>query len=523
MKYLVRVSKHPEKPTLKNQNSALAKQMHPTKNGHLTASDLAPFSNKKIWWKCEMGDDHEWEAKVSSRNSFGLGCPICSSRKIVQSNCLATTHPEMAGQWHPTKNGEMTPHTVGAGSNKPAWWKCDKGPDHEWKVKTVSRIVFNTGCPFCNGKKVSVTNSLQSLHPDLAAEWHPTRNGEKTPADVTEKSSSKPVWWQCSHNSDHEWKATPAMRVSQGTGCPVCANKVIAASNCLEATHPELAAQWHPTKNGGLTPYDVGAGSVQRVWWKCDKGPDHEWSTTLENRSHKGRQCPVCTNQKIVKSNCLATVNPALAAEWHPTKNGDLTPQKVSPAGKSNVWWQCAKNPAHEWKTAIGTRSRSGCPFCTLTPQSMQELTITFELKRIFKEIDPTGYKIRIDGKLTSVDIYIPSLSLAIEFDGSYWHKGKRELDLVKTLKLEGEGLDVLRIREEPLKKVQEFDIVSPLKWQPKLVTDRCLQFIMQRYKLTSSAVKKIDAYLQQGDLKGERARDRYIDAVLQEKASRSK
>ena len=86
--------------------------------------------------------------------------------------------------------------------------------------------------------------------------------------------------------------------------------------------------------------------------------------------------------------------------------------------------------------------------------------------------------------------------------------QSKRELDLVKTLKLEGEGLDVLLIREEPLKKVQEFDIVSPLKWQPKLVTDRGLQFIAQRNKLTSSASKKIDAYLLQDKLKGERARD---------------
>ena len=122
-----------------------------------------------------------------------------------------------------------------------------------------------------------------------------------------------------------------------------------------------------------------------------------------------------------------------------------------------------------------------------------------------------------------SVDIYIPSLSLAIEFDGSYWHKGKRELDLVKTLKLEGQGLDVLRIREEPLQKVQDFDIVSPIKWQPKLVADRCLQFIKQRYKLPGSAAKKIDVYLRQEKLKGERARDRYIDGVLEEKASRGK
>lgn len=522
MNYLVGVSKPPKKSTLKEQNPDLASQWHPTKNGNLQADDVAPLSNKKVWWKCEEGQDHEWEAKISSRNHFGLGCPICSNRKIVESNCLATTHPELAAEWHPEKNGEMTPRTVGAGSNKYAWWKCQKGPDHEWRVKTVSRTHFDSGCPYCNGKKVSVTNSLQALNPDLAAEWHPERNGTATAADVTEKSA-KPVWWQCSVDSTHEWKTSPALRVTQGTGCPVCANKVISSSNSLATTHPELAAQWHPTKNGNLTPDDVGAGSTRRVWWKCPEGPDHEWSTTLENRAAKGRNCPICSNQKVVQSNCLATVNPALASEWHPTKNGNLTAQQVLPGGKNKVWWQCPKNPTHEWQTAVSTRLRSGCPFCTLTPQSMQELTITFELKHVFKDIDPKGYKTRVDGKLMSVDIYIPSLSLAVEFDGSYWHKGKRELDLVKTLKLEGQGLDVLRIREEPLQKVQDFDIVSPLKWQPKLVADRCLQFIKQRYELPGAKAEKIDAYLQQEKLKGERMRDRYIDAVLEEKASRAK
>ncbi len=40
---------------------------------------------------------------------------------------------------------------------------------------------------------------------------------------------------------------------------------------------PELVAQWHPTKNGQLTPCDVTAGSGRKVWWKCPKGDDHEW------------------------------------------------------------------------------------------------------------------------------------------------------------------------------------------------------------------------------------------------------
>ena len=35
---------------------------------------------------------------------------------------------------------------------------------------------------------------------------------------------------------------------------------------------PELSKEWHPTKNGDLTPYDVTVGSHKKVWWICSKG-----------------------------------------------------------------------------------------------------------------------------------------------------------------------------------------------------------------------------------------------------------
>ena len=52
----------------------------------------------------------------------------------------------------------------------------------------------------------------------------------------------------------------------------------------LAEKHPELTKQWHPTKNGELTPNDVTFGSNKKVWWKCDKAEDHEWKASLKNR-----------------------------------------------------------------------------------------------------------------------------------------------------------------------------------------------------------------------------------------------
>ncbi|HIN06663.1 MAG TPA: hypothetical protein EYM65_10590 [Dehalococcoidia bacterium] len=89
---------------------------------------------------------------------------------------LSRSHPELAAQWHPTKNVELTPDQVVAGSNKKAWWICTEGPDHEWEA-SIGHRTAGRGCPFCRGLKVSATNSLASLHAEIAAQWHPAMNG----------------------------------------------------------------------------------------------------------------------------------------------------------------------------------------------------------------------------------------------------------------------------------------------------------------------------------------------------------
>ena len=93
-----------------------------------------------------------------------------------------------------------------------------------------------------------------------------------------------------------------------------------------------------------------------------------------------GIGCPICSEKKTVLSNCFATTHPELAKEWHSTKNGDLTPFCVSGVNPK-YWWKCDKGDDHEWISRINDRKQGNdCPFCTLTPHSKQELTITFEL-----------------------------------------------------------------------------------------------------------------------------------------------
>ena len=211
-------------------------------------------------------------------------------RKPPKGKSLAEVNPELANQWHPTKNGNLTPLDVLAGSHKKVWWKCDKGDDHEW-ISLVFHRARGRGCSICAGKKIVKSNCLANLNPDLAKQWHPTKNGDLTPKNVSNNSNKK-VWWKCDKGDDHEWQTSISNRNS-GRDCPYCSNRKVILSNCLATTHPELAKQWHPTKNGNLTAYDVTYGSENKIWWQCNNDVDHIWETSINKRA-SGRDCPMC-------------------------------------------------------------------------------------------------------------------------------------------------------------------------------------------------------------------------------------
>ncbi len=339
----------------------LAAQWHPTKNGVLTPDQVTPGSDRKVWWRCPKGLDHEWPAVVGSRTR-GAGCPFCARKALSATNSLAALNPDLASQWHQTKNGVQTPDQVTPGSKQKVWWRCPEGPDHEWSAQ-VSERSGGTGCPFCAGQAVSATNSLAALNPDLAAQWHATKNGDLTPDRVV-VSSNRKVWWRCPKGPDHEWPATVFNRTG-GTGCPFCSSQAVSVTNSLAALRPDLAAQWHPTKNGDLTPDKVVVSSNRKIWWRCPEGLDHEWLATVFNRA-RGRGCPFCSGQAVSATNSLAALNPNLAAQWHPTRNGDLTPDKVVEGSHKKAWWKCPKGANHEWPATVNSRTHGvGCPFCS--------------------------------------------------------------------------------------------------------------------------------------------------------------
>ena len=205
-------------------------------------------------------------------------------------------------------------------------------------------------------------NSLAAIAPELLSEWDTEKNAPLTPEQVLAGTHRK-IWWRC--KKGHSWQAAAVSRIRNRTECPVCAGKkVISGENDLATVFPQLAAQWDAEKNGSLTPENVSPNSNRRVWWKCEKG--HAYCAVIAYRAQSSSGCPYCTNRKVLAGfNDLATLEPAVAKEWHPTLNGALTPEMVTAGSHRKVWWQCALG--HVWKAAIYPRTgkqRCGCPIC---------------------------------------------------------------------------------------------------------------------------------------------------------------
>lgn len=303
--------------------------------------DFLGGSHKKKDWICAKG--HRWEAQIKNRALNGIGCPICSNKKVLAGyNDLATVCPEVAKE----ADG-WDPKTVTAGSWKLRNWKCKYG--HTWPAKVGTRTPpTNAGCPYCSGNKVwEGFNDLQSCFPSIACEafeWDPRK---------INRYAAKTLKWKCPLG--HIYPATVESRTISGNGCPYCSGRrVLKGFNDLQTTDPEIAKE-----ADGWDPQTVTRGSGSRKTWRCPI--NHTYPSVVSKRSLRGDGCPYCSGRKVLAGfNDLATTDPGLAKE---ANNWD--PSKFSRGSHERKTWRCEKG--HTWQVAIKERAiqKTGCPYCS--------------------------------------------------------------------------------------------------------------------------------------------------------------
>ena len=158
---------------------------------------------------------------------------------------IASEKPELAKEWHPTKNGNLSPFDVTLGSSKPVWWICPTC--HNSYEKSPYKRLIGENCPYCSGKKVKAGyNDLETWcknnnRYDLIQEYDEKKNEFKM-TEIT-AGNGKKVWWICPKG--HSYQATLHHRLKMGTGCGICSHKVFKqGENDLLTTNPEIAKEW---------------------------------------------------------------------------------------------------------------------------------------------------------------------------------------------------------------------------------------------------------------------------------------
>lgn len=276
---------------------------------------------------------------------------------------------------------------------------------------------------------------------ELMKEWDWEKNKELDPNKLN-IGSRKKAWWIC--NKGHSYESRIESR-NRGTGCPYCAGqKVLKGFNDAESLFPKISKEWD-YKNNIILPSEVTIGSGKIANFICENG--HKYKMVIRDFC-AGYNCPICSHRIIISGvNDLASYDKRIISEWDYKKNTDVNPKKISPYSTKKVWWigQCG----HEWKASIYSRTKMGtnCPICSEERHaSVSEKSVLYYIRKSnkYREVFE-NYKdenIRLE-----LDIYIPEIRTAIEYDGERWHKNSTK-DLLKDKMCREQNILLIRIRE---------------------------------------------------------------------------
>ncbi len=177
------------------------------KNHPMSPHQLTVFSNMSAHWKC-IACLHEWQASVKDKTHGKTGCPKCAKANGGrEADGTRQKHPTFARakhallqQWDHDRNRESGnfPSNTTLRSGKLIWWQChecSKGKVHSWQAQAYNRTSSrkSTGCPYCAGHQLCECDSLETVCPDIAADFDAEQNGVNA-AEVTSSSSTKYSW-----------------------------------------------------------------------------------------------------------------------------------------------------------------------------------------------------------------------------------------------------------------------------------------------------------------------------------------
>lgn len=380
-------------------------------------------------------------------------------------NDLATLNPELVPEW--MDSNDHKPTEVAAGSHYKAWWKCSKCK-WEWQAPVNMRTKAGHGCPACAGKAKPKIRDFENrtvpqafkpaqplpiARPDVMEYWDYEANVCIDPMSLYCDSCLE-VSWLCPV-CGYRWRAKIYSKCRNGK-CSSCVHRERALEKAkrdgvkILGELPEIAAMW--SDRNKLTPSDYTVTSHAVVWWRCP-ACDTEWRGEIRCRVSEQSKCPLChpTQKNLRKhENTVDITDPDAVSDWDYESNCCLTPSDVTRACARKVWWKCSRcnRPYKERiSTHVSKKNRyklnpakmaryTACTVCCpVDPgRSTGEVELFSFVRSVCKHygVDEIisndrsllSHVMSPDGRehLYELDVYVPDLKLAFEYNGDYWH-----------------------------------------------------------------------------------------------------
>ncbi len=331
--------------------------------------EYTPWSNESVFWVCSKCG-YEYKAKISNRQN-GRGCACCKNKVVVKGkNDLATTHPHLAKEWHPFKNGELKPENITYGNGKKVWWLCPEG--HEYQATILHRS-HGTNCPVCNsGRQTSFAEQavyfyVKKIFDDAISRYTDIfKNGMELDIYIPSRKLAIEYDGEAWHKSEKFDREKEKYRICKEKGI-----KLIRLKEKRNDTDMWTADEiWNVSGNGAMYEHKNLAQLIRMLLDKLDTRSNF-WTRKRMSDLHspininlERDEMEIRSYMKKLKGDSLEDLFPEIAKEWHPTKNKTVKPNQVKRGSSTKYWWLCP-SCNNEYMASVSHRtSGTGCPKC---------------------------------------------------------------------------------------------------------------------------------------------------------------
>jgi very-short-patch-repair endonuclease len=459
-----------------------------------TPEEVSISSTGKYHFTCNKCN-HVFEKKLSAVVHANSWCPYCYNRrrcppdkirscKECFSKCFAS-HPR-AMFWNYEKN-DKKPEEVALHISTQFWFTCTCG--HDFKTT----LHDDTWCPYCANSRKCPSSIIESCSMcyaktfaahEKSTRWHPIKNGNVLPKDVSVGNTNK-FWFICPE-CEHDYECRLSEVVRSPT-CPFCANyqrcSVDTIKSCQRCFTKSFASCdkskfWNYERNP-CKPEEVSLKNGQKFWFTC-KVCKHDFNSRLASIADD-RWCPYCVNKKRCPNeyihDCSFCLSKTFAAShkaiyWDYEKNS-CKPEDVALSQNRKYWFTCENG--HAFNSSLCSISGgTWCPKCMFkTEQLVIGWLEDWYGKDAVKSQATFEFFRSEHGRNFKFDFIIESMKYVIEVDGDHHFKQvwnwaspeeNRKTDVLKMKYVIKLGYTVIRIFQRDIWK-------EPQVWKERLKT----------------------------------------------------